>query len=164
MLAWVGVLLIAALLALVWMAGRSALVWALGIFLVASLGIQLLKDKLPSLFIFLLVLAALLNGAGGTFDWFNAYPWFDELVHVYTGFAGLSAIGYLHALNVNPGRAQLVGWCAGMGLALGIGWEMIEGLVGDLGFVDTLSDLVLDTAGAALGGLFAWHALRAVRT
>lgn len=161
-LGWIGVLLIAAVLAMVWTARQSQMTWAMVIFLVAGLAVQWLEDQLPSVFIFQVVLVALVNGAGGAFGWFDSFRWFDEIVHAYTGFAGLSAIGYLYARDHEPRRATLVGWCAGMGLALGIGWEMVEGLMGDLAFMDTLSDLVLDTMGAAMGGLFARHALRAV--
>ncbi|MEJ7929900.1 hypothetical protein WG922_07940 [Ramlibacter sp. AN1015] len=161
LLAFLGVLLIAALLSMVWQAQQTTMTWALGIFLVAGTAILLLK--VPSLFRFLLVLSALLNGAGGTFGWFEDYAWFDEFVHAYSGFAGLSAIGLLYARDVRRTRAHLVWWCTGMGLALGIGWEMVEGMMGELGFMDTVSDLVMDTIGAALGGLFAWHALRIVQ-
>lgn len=164
MLTWAGVLLIAALLAKAWIARQPNLVWAMGIFLVATLALQLLRNRLPGSFIFMLVLAALLNGAGGTYDWFNVYAWFDESVHTYTGFAGMAAIGHVWAGDGDARgerrRERLVWWCAGLGLVLGIGWEVIEEVIGDLEFWDTASDLVLDTIGAALGGLFARHALR----
>jgi hypothetical protein len=164
LLAWLGVATIAGVLAVVWTAQQTKMTWALGIFLVSSLGIQSLKGRLPSLFIFMLVSVALLNGSGGAFEWFDGYVWFDEFVHTYTGFAGLAAIGFLYARDSEARRVKLVAWCAGMGLALGIGWEIVEALGGELGLVDTLSDIALDTLGAALGGLFARHALSAVRT
>jgi hypothetical protein len=133
--------------------------WALAIFLVATLAIVLLIRRLPALLRFLLVFAALLSGAGGAFDWFEGYVWYDELVHTYTGFAGLLAIGYLYARDRPELRVNLVRWCVVMGLALGIGWEVVEELGGDLEFWDTLSDLVLDTVGAALGGVAARRVL-----
>lgn len=160
MLAWAGVFLIAALLVRVWQAQRPDLVMAMSIFLAATLAIQLLLKQLPSLFAFMLVVAALLSGAGGVFDWFEAFRWYDEAVHTYTGFAGMAAIGYLYARRRTLPRSHLVWWCTGMGLLLGSGWEVIEGLIGDLEAVDTASDIVLDTAGAALGGAFAWQALQ----
>lgn len=156
-LAWAGVLLIAALLAMALKAQQPALVLAMSIFLAATLAIQLLLKRLPGLLAFLLVLAALLNGAGGAFEWFESVWWYDEAVHTYTGFAGLAAIGWLYAHERRRPLAFLVGWCAAMGLALGIGWEVIEGLVGDLEAVDTVTDILLDTAGAALGGWLAWR-------
>ena len=162
-IAWTGVLLIAGLLMRSWMVQNTPMTWALAIFLVAGLGTMAIA-RLPSLLTLLLVLVALLNGAGGAFDWFETYRGFDKLVHFYSGFAGLAAIGYLYARDKTLSRARLVGWCAAMGLALGIGWEIIEELLGELEFVDTFFDIVVDTLGAALGGLFAWHAVRALRT
>lgn len=159
-LAWAGVLLIAALLARVWQAQRPELVLAMSIFLAATLAIQLLLTQLPSFFAFMLVIAALLSGAGGVFQWFEAFRWYDEAVHTYTGFAGMAAIGYFYARKRTLPRSHLVWWCTGTGLVLGIGWEVIEGLVGDLEAIDTASDIVLDTVGAALGGAFAWQALQ----
>jgi VanZ family protein len=41
------------------------------------------------------------------------------------------------------------------GLFLGIVWEVLEALFLNLSWVDTLSDLVLDMVGAALGGWLA---------
>ena len=150
-------LLIVALLAMVWNAEQPDLVLAMLIFLAACLALLRFVKRLPGFFVFLLVLAALLNGAGGAFRWFEVYRWFDEAIHTYTGFAGLGAIGYLYSRDRPIRRESLIAWCSGMGLLLGIGWEVIEGFVGDLEAVDTATDLVLDKIGAALGGWFAWH-------
>ncbi|MBL0420278.1 hypothetical protein JI739_07975 [Ramlibacter sp. AW1] len=160
-LGWAGVGAIASLLVLTLARQQWAMTVSLAVFLAASWGIVGLLSRLPSFLRFLLVLVALLNGAGGTFDWFETHAWFDELVHTYGGFAGLAAIGYLHARDSEAKQDWLVAWCVGMGLALGIGWEVLEGLMGDLEFVDTLTDIIADTVGAALGGAFARHALRA---
>ena len=156
-LAWLCVLLIAALLARAWSGQQWKMTAALAIFLLASLGILRLR-RLPAVFQFLLVFAALVNGAGGAFDWFEAISWYDEFAHLYTGFAGLAAIGYLYARDLQVARGHLVAWCIGMALVLGGGWECLEALGGELDFGDTLSDLVLNTIGAALGALFAGHA------
>lgn len=159
-LAWAGVFLIATLAVRVWQAQRPELVLALLVFLASTAAVQLFLRQLPSLFAFMLVVAALLSACGGVFHWFESVRWYDEAVHAYTGFAGMGAIGYLYARTRSPRRSALVWWCSGMGLLLGIGWELIEELVGDLEMVDTASDLVLDTLGAALGGAFAWKALQ----
>ncbi|TFY98455.1 hypothetical protein [Ramlibacter rhizophilus] len=157
-----GVLLIAAQLVLAWHAQRMLMVTGLAVFVLAGLAAAWVPSRLPSLLRLLLVLAALLNAAGGFFRWFDNVPWFDELAHGYTGFAGLAAIGFLYARVDVLRRDSLVGWCAAMGLALGVGWEVLEGMAGPLGLVDTLSDLVMDVLGAALGGAFARHVLQAV--
>lgn len=159
LLAWAAAAGLAALLVVVWTARHAVLVWSLAIFLAAALGVLRLRPVLPDLFACLLVLAALLNAAGGAFTWFETIAWYDEAIHAFTGFAGLAAIGWLAARRRDDRRRMLVPWCAGLGLVLGIGWEVIEGLVGNLAWRDTLSDLVLDTVGAALGGLAARRAL-----
>ncbi len=158
--AWAAVAGLAALLVVVWTQRHAPLVWSLCIFLAASLGVLRLRS-LPPLLACLLVVAALVNACGGAFRWFETIAWYDEVVHTYTGFAGLAAIGWLAARTRDDRRRVLVPWCAALGLALGVGWEVIEGLVGDLAWRDTLSDLVLDTVGAALGGLLARRALDA---
>jgi hypothetical protein len=159
-LAWAGVLLIATLLVRVWQAQRPELVLAMLVFLASTVAVQLFLRQLPSLFALMLVVAALLSAGGGVFHWFESVRWYDEAVHAYTGFAGMGAIGYLYARTRSLRRSTLVWWCTGMGLGLGIGWEVIEELVGDLEMVDTATDLVLDTLGAALGGAFAWQAVQ----
>lgn len=163
LLAWTGVLLIAAMLTLTWRAQNIAMSSALAVFLASSLLVLRLGSVLPSFVRLLLVLTAVLNGAGGAFDWFESVAWFDELAHAWSGFAGMSAIGYAYARDGDERkRRHLVGWCTGMGLVLGIGWEIIEELLGDLEALDTLSDLVMDVIGAWLGGVFARHAVRQV--
>lgn len=163
LLAWAATAALAALLVVVWTAGHAVLVWSLVIFLAATLGVLRLRPVLPDLFACLLVLAALANAAGGAFAWFETIAWYDEAVHAFTGLAGLAAIGWLAARTRDDRRRVLVAWCAALGLLLGIGWEVVEGLVGDLEWRDTVSDLVLDTLGAALGGLAARRGLDAER-
>lgn len=149
-------MLIGALLVMALKAHNAALVLAMAIFLAAALAVQvLLRKRLPGVLAFLLVLSALLNGAGGSFEWFETYRWYDESIHLYTGFAGLAAIGYVYARDQALRPAALAWWCTAVGLALAVGWEVIEGLVGDLEAVDTASDIALGTIGSALGGLFA---------
>jgi hypothetical protein len=155
--AWIGVALIAGLLAFAWASGERDLILAMAIFLAATLAVQLLVKQLPSMFAFLLVVVALVNGAGGSFGWFESFRWYDEGVHLYSGFAGMAAIGCLYARGRHLRCAAFVAWCTGMGLALAIGWEIIEGLMGDLEAIDTTTDVMLGTTGAALGGWFAWR-------
>jgi hypothetical protein len=154
-LAWVAVALIGALLAHAWFTRMPELMLAQSIFLVSCVALLLVMRELPGLLALLVVLAALANGAGGAFQWFDGIVWFDEAVHTYSCFAGLAAIGWLWASRHPERRASLVAFCAGLGLVLGIGWEMVEGVLGDLEFVDTATDLVFDVVGATLGGVLA---------
>lgn len=164
-LAWIGVVLMNAALVVVWTAEQWNGAWTIGLFLGISIVFLLMRDKLPSVFGFLVVFASLVNAGGWALGWFHVFFWFDEFVHTFTAFAGLSAIGYLHAQRqpalAQPGRSKLIWWCAGLGLLLGIGWEIAEALFINLAPVDTILDLAADTVGAALGGLFArWAAKR----
>jgi hypothetical protein len=155
LLAWVAVALIGALLAQAWFARVPELMLAQSIFLVSCVALLLVMRELPGLLALLVVLAALANGAGGAFDWFDRIVWFDEAVHTYSCFAGLAAIGWLWAFKHPERHGSLVAFCAGLGLVLGIAWEMVEGVLGDLEFVDTATDLVFDVVGATLGGVLA---------
>lgn len=92
-----------------------------------------------------------------------AVPWYDEAAHAFTGFAGMAAIGYLYARGKRLGRGHVIAWCTVVGVVLGVGWEILEGLAGNLDAWDTASDVLVDGTGALAGGVFTWQALRAGR-
>ena len=87
------------------------------------------------------------------------------MVHAFTSFAVVAAIGHYawtrQYLEAAPGGARYVLILTAAGLALGLVWEIAEALALKLSWSDTVADLVLDTLGAAAGGLLAgWVILR----
>lgn len=126
-----------------------ALVWAA----IASLaGGVLYVRELPPLLGFLLALAAGVNGAGYTLNLWTEDTLFDEIVHAFTSFAGMSAIGWwlLQRDFAGPSQAALFAAVIGIGLTLGLVWEAFEWLIGIIGSRgDTLIDLAMDGLGAA---------------
>ena len=94
----------------------------------------------------------------------NQIAFYDELVHAFSSFAVMAAIGYLawtrRYIDAAPGSATFVLIVAATGLALGVGWELIEMLFLNLSWTDTLVDLLVDTIGAAAGGVLAGWVIR----
>lgn len=122
--------------------------------------------RLPSIFSLLFVLAGLINAAGYVFNLWKSPPWFDETVHAFTSFTVMAAIGWMllarSSLNAAWKRGRFTLAIAGLGLAVGVLWEVFEWIIGIIGSpVDTGVDLVMDTFGAVAAGLFcAWAAKR----
>lgn len=123
-------------------------------------------NRLPPLFTLLFLLAGVANVAGYAFDLWKMPVWFDEAVHAGTSFTGMAAAGWLILARTRlsgPGRSgRLILAVAGLGLFLGIAWELFEWLIGIIdGPADTIVDLLMDLIGATLAGLFcAWAARR----
>jgi hypothetical protein len=77
---------------------------------------------------------------------------FDEAVHLYTSFAVVAGIGRL-AVGRRLLQGQLSRWWALLvvGIGLGLAWEVFEWAIGIIGSRrDTIIDLLMDTAGAAV--------------
>ena len=124
------------------------------------------RDKLPSIFTLLFVLAGLINAAGYLFNLFKTPVWFDETVHFYTSFTIVAAIGWLLFSATSMSAAghpwRFPAKVTGLGIVLGILWEIFEWIIGIIGSPsDTLTDLLMDTLGAVAAGLFCvWAAHR----
>lgn len=133
-----------------------------------ALGVAFLLNgrRLTSVFSLLFVLAALVNTAGYAFDLWHDPIWFDEVVHAYTSFAGMAAIGWLvvrgSALDGKSHASRLILSVTAIGLAIGVLWEIFEWAIGIIGTpFDTRRDLVMDTLGAVAAGVWcAWVAGR----
>ena len=134
----------------------------------AALGSAFLawNERLPSLFSLLFVLAGLINAVGYVFNLWKSPLWFDETVHAYTSFTMMAAIGWMlfarSGLNAAGRSGRFTLAIAGLGLVVGVLWEIFEWIIGIIGSpVDTAVDLVMDTFGAIAAGLFcAWAAKR----
>ncbi len=104
--AWIGqgLLTIAVLLAASQGKWQNAL--ALALFLIVSLLFVIKDDRLPRLFDFLFVLAALLNAAGWVWGLFNAPGLYDEIVHAFTVFAFTLAFSFFSVSSNVDGLSQ----------------------------------------------------------
>jgi hypothetical protein len=119
------------------------------------------RDRLPALLGFLIALTAAVNGAGYALTLWHEETSFDEIVHFFTTFAGMAAIGWalLDARSIGRlSRTNLFVTIVGIGFILGVLWEGFEALIGISGRPkDTLIDLLMDSGGAALAaGLICW--------
>lgn len=135
---------------------------AVGALAVLGLTFIAVKNRLPSIFTLLFLLAGIVNMAGYLFDLWRSPLWFDEAVHGYTSFAIAAAIGWA-MLARTALLAEAKGWKVTLsvtliGLVLGAAWEVFEWIIGIIGSpADTVIDMVMDVIGAILAGLFcAW--------
>lgn len=117
------------------------------------------RDRLPRVFSFLFAFAGAANVFGYAFNLWKTPVWFDEAVHAYTSFAVSAAIGWLMfsrtGFNASGRSAAFSIAVAGIGLVLGVLWEVFEWAIGIIGPTgDTALDLVMDTLGAIAAGIF----------
>lgn len=145
----------------VYMATAGRWISAAGLvgFVALAVAFLLQRDRLPAIFSSLFVLAGLINAAGYAFNLWHNPVWFDELVHFYTSFTVVAAIGWLMFSRTGANAAghslRFVASVTGIGIVLGILWEVFEWAIGIIGTsADTVIDLVMDTLGAAAAGLF----------
>lgn len=128
------------------------------------------KDRLPSLFTLLFVIAALINALGYVLTLWHERTPFDEIVHAFTSFTVCAAAGWLllsrTRLVSGDENVKLVLAVAAIGLVIGVLWEIFEWIIGIIGGpTDTIMDLVMDMIGAVAAGLFcAWAAGRNRKT
>lgn len=164
-LAWACTAAFAAVLAGLLLLGR----WAelrMGIcFFLPLVAVLLLPHGLPNLLLALIAGCTLLSAAGWALDWYAMAWWFDVLLHALNPFVIVAAsMVMLWKAELAPPLARagrFVALATLYGLALGIGWELLEVTYLDLTWPDTLLDLVMDAAGSALGGWFAIGLMRA---
>lgn len=132
----------------------DAAVWSM-IALVSIAAIQG-RNHMPALFGFLLALTAAVNGAGYSLTLWHEETSFDEVVHFFTTFAGMTAIGWALLATRTIGRLsrlKLFVTIVGIGFILGVLWEGFEALIGISGRPkDTLIDLLMDSGGALVAG------------
>ncbi len=144
---------------------------ALAGFWIAALVFILTDDKLPTLFDFLFVIAALLNAGGWVWRLFYQPGPYDEITHAFTTFAITLALGFLvyrSMLSVFRQHSWLyVLTVASFGIAIGAIWEIMEWsagfifnteVIGDVN--DTVTDLIMDSLGAGFAAMISLWALR----
>lgn len=170
-IAWVGQALLAIFVIFAATQGHWSNAFALAFFLIASFIFVVRDDKLPTLFDFLFVLAALLNAMGWVWGFFYTPGPYDEIVHAYTTFAitlALSFLVYGSMLNIFRNHTILyLVTIASFGIAIGALWEVTEWSAGKIlnsqvigSLDDSIIDLIMDSVGAGLAALFSLWALQ----
>jgi hypothetical protein len=160
--AWIGIALLAA--AAIFTAWRGEWLATLGItgFLIASAAFVVFDSRLPTLFNFLFVIAAIVNAAGWVWRFYETIAGYDEAVHFYTTFAVTLSAGYLTYYAVREyfrhHRAHFVLVISSFGLSLGALWEIFEWVILP-SLNNPVEDLIMDGLGAVLAGLVAAWAL-----
>lgn len=144
---------------------------ALVLFLAASFVFVSRDDRLPTLFDFLFVLAALLNAGGWVWGLFYPPGPYDEVTHAFTIFAftlAFSFLVYRPLLAVfRQHRLLYLLTIASFGIAIGALWEVAEWSAGKIlgievieSLDDTITDLVMDSLGAAFAAVTSLWALQ----
>jgi hypothetical protein len=162
--AWGGMGLLAAALLLVVGQGKWVQAATLGGFLGVALLFVRRERQLPTLFDVIFVGAALINAVGWAWNLFDQPGLYDEVAHAFTMFAITLALGFLLYNELMHGFyahwVMFVVTIASMGIAIGALWEVVEWLADFVipmqivaGLSDTVTDLILDSAGAVLAAM-----------
>jgi hypothetical protein len=133
-------------------------------FLVISYLFVAFEHRLPALFDLVFMIAALINASGWAWDLYNKPGPVDEIAHFFTIFAITLAAGYLLYNRLAVGffdhRVLFLITIASLGIALGALWEVAEWLADFViakqivsGLPDTITDIMLDSAGAIVAAL-----------
>ena len=163
-LAWGLQGLLAVAIVVVLIQGKWLPAATLGGFLLVSFLFVKLERKLPTLFDLVFMIAALINAGGWAWDLYNQPGPYDEIAHFYTIFAITLATGYLLYSELmgsfRDHRVLFVITIASLGIAIGALWEVGEWLADFVtpkqivsGLFDTITDIMLDSAGAVLAAL-----------
>ena len=147
--------------------------WAAGSlagFLAISYGFIAWERKLPELFDLIFVVTALINAGGFAWDLYNKPGPYDEIAHFFTIFAITLSLGYMFydelMVSFFDHHVRFVLTIASLGIAIGALWEVIEWLADFViakqivsGLEDTITDIMLDSAGAVLAALLNLYGL-----
>ncbi len=117
-------------------------------------------DAEPPHFAFgLIMLGFLLDTTGNSLNLFDPVRWWDDAMHLLNWMLFSWGIGLIVCTRVTP-RWAVVGFIAGFGSVLAVGWELGEwftfirqGKEIETAYEDTLGDLAMGTLGALLAGL-----------
>ena len=128
------------------------------VFLALSFAHLLRSERRPALFDVVFALAALAGALGYAFDLFGEIVPYDELTHAFTTFSVSLAFYFLFYGGAVPERraVALGSSVFTLGVTVGAYWEIFEWFfVGKYTMADTISDLLVDSAGALVAALVA---------
>jgi hypothetical protein len=173
-LAWVLQGLLGIAIVVVLIQGKWLPAAALAGFLVISFLFVKLENKLPAIFDLVFMIAALINAGGWAWDLYNQPGLYDEVAHFFTIFAITLAFGFLLYRELMESffdrRFMFILTIASLGIAIGSLWEVIEWLADFVipkqivsGLFDTITDIILDSAGAILAALLNLRGLNELR-
>jgi hypothetical protein len=158
-LSWTGVLVFAGALATLVLLERWDELRIATCFFLPLVAVMLMPHGLPNFLVAGIVGCFLVSAAGWAWDWYGRFWWFDVALHALNPLVIMAASMFMlwkaKLMAHAPRRGLFVLWSTGIGLALGIGWELFEYTYLPLTWPDTILDLVMDTAGSALGGWLA---------
>lgn len=164
-IAWIGLFFLGLAFVFTVFQGNWLGALTLAFFLIASSAFTILDDRLPTLFDFLFVVAALVNAGGWVWGLFYQPGPYDEIAHAFTTFSitlALSFLVYRSMLTVFRSHPILyVLTIASFGISIGAIWEIFEWLIKVINDIDdTIIDLVMDALGAIIAALVSLWALR----
>lgn len=118
------------------------------------------SKRVPVKYSALLILICAFNAAGVKWRLYDSMFFFDEAAHFITAFAITPCCAYfLLAPILGSFRGHKIAFVllsTSLGLAIGALWEIFELSAGiSATYVDTISDLALDAAGAFLAAIWA---------
>jgi hypothetical protein len=128
------------------------------VFLALSFAHLLRSERRPALFDVVFALAALAGALGYAFDLFGEIVPYDEITHAFTTFSVSLAFYFLFYGGAVPERraVALGSSVFTLGVTVGAYWEIFEWFfVGKYTMADTISDLLVDSAGALVAALVA---------
>ena len=128
------------------------------VFLALSFAHFLRSERRPAVFDVVFALAALAGALGYAFDLFGEIVPYDELTHAFTTFSVSLAFYFLFYGGAVPERSALALGSSvfTLGVTVGAYWEIFAWFfVGKYTMADTISDLLVDSAGALAAALVA---------
>ncbi len=158
-IAWAGVAVFAGGLGALVLLGRWEEVMIASCFFLPLLLVMLTPHGLPNLLVALISLCFLVSGAGWAWDWYGMFWWFDVVLHTLNPLIIMAGSMFMlwkaGLLRHAPRKGLFVLEATAFGCLLGIAWELFEFTYLPLTWPDTILDVVMDTAGSALGGWLA---------
>lgn len=128
-------------------------------FFLPLLLVMLTRHGLPNLLVALISLCFVVSGAGWAWDWYGMFWWFDVVLHTVNPLVMIAGSMFMFwkagLLRHAPRKGLFVLEATALGFVLGVAWELVEYTYLPLTWPDTILDLVMDTAGSALGGWLA---------
>ncbi len=146
------------LLAVLLIMGDITAALIVAVFLTLSFAHLLRSERRPAVFDVVFALAALAGALGYVFDLFGEIVPYDELTHAFTTFSVSLAFYFLFYGGAVPERRAIALGSSvfTLGVTVGAYWEIFEWFfVGKYTMADTISDLLVDSAGALAAALVA---------